>query len=282
MRDIAGKVVIVTGASRGIGPYLARGFAREKAHLVLAARTTTDLEAVAASLRAKGTRVITVTCDVTSEADRDALVKAALAEFGQIDILVNNAGIEVTIPYESQPPPEIARILDVNLVAPMLLTRAVLPGMLERGSGFIVNVASMAAKVGVPYSSPYSASKGGLVLFTESIRSEFRSRGVSATAICPGFVSDAGMYEVMEREAGAKASILVGTSTPGKVVAATLKAIKRDRPEMIVNPGPMRLVSGFAELAPGVFQRVFPLFGANRLFKKVADHRLAEREREGQ
>ena len=140
------------------------------------------------------------------------------------------------------------------------------------------NIASIAAKVGTPFSSPYSASKGGLVMFTESFRSEFRRRGVSATAICPGFVSDAGMYEVMERKAGARASRLAGTSTPQKVAAAMIRAIKKDKPEVIVNPGPMRLLSGISELFPGMFERVFPIFGSNKLFEKVAK-REAEQEK---
>lgn len=270
MQTIEGSVAVVTGASRGIGPYLALALARENATLVLAARTGADLEAVADKLRAKGATVLTVVCDVAVAEDRAALVAQAIAKFGRIDILVNNAGIGITTPYESQPIEEIEQILNVNLTAPMLLTKAVLPGMLERGSGFIVNIASLAAKVGTPFSSPYSASKGGLVMFTESFRSEFRKRGVSATAICPGFVSDAGMYEVMERRAGVRASKLAGTSSPQKVAAATIRAIKRDTPEVIVNPGPIRLISGFAELFPGLFERVYPVFGANKLFAKVA------------
>ena len=270
MQKIEGSVAVVTGASRGIGPYLALALAREKVSLVLAARTGDDLEAVAEKLRAKGATVLSVVCDVTVAEDRAGLVAAAIERFGQIDILVNNAGIGITTPYEKQPTEEIEQILNVNLTAPMLLTHAVLPGMLERKSGFIVNIASLAAKVGTPFSSPYSASKGGLVMFTESFRSEFRKRGVSATAICPGFVSDAGMYEVMERRAGVRASKLAGTSSPQKVAAAMVKAIKRDRPEVIVNPGPIRLVSGFAELFPGLFERMYPLFGANKLFAKVA------------
>ena len=270
MQNIEGSVAIVTGASRGIGPFLALALAREKATLVLAARSGDDLEAVADKLRAKGATVLTVVCDVAVAEDRAALVAQAIAKFGRIDILVNNAGIGITTPYESQPVEEIEQILNVNLTAPMLLTKAVLPGMLERGSGFIVNIASLAAKVGTPFSSPYSASKGGLVMFTESFRSEFRKRGVSATAICPGFVSDAGMYEEMERKAGVRASKLAGTSSPQKVAAATIRAIKRDTPEVIVNPGPIRLISGVAELFPGLFERIYPVFGANKLFAKVA------------
>ncbi len=277
MQNIEGSVAVVTGASRGIGPYLALALARENVSLVLAARSGNDLESVAEKLRAKGATVLTVVCDVTVAEDRAGLVAAAIERFGRIDILVNNAGIGITTPYEKQPVEEIEQILNVNLTAPMLLTHAVLPGMLERGGGFIVNIGSLAAKVGTPFSSPYSASKGGLVMFTESFRSEFRRRGVSATAICPGFVSDAGMYEVMERRAGVRASKLAGTSSPQKVAAATIKAIKRDKPEVIVNPGPIRLLSGFAELFPGLFERMYPVFGANKLFAKVAKREGAGR-----
>ena len=270
MRQLVGRTAIVTGASRGIGIHIARALALQRMNLVLAARSEVDLEQVAAQMRALGTKVLAVRCDVANEADRAELVRRAEAEFGEIDVLVNNAGIESTFPYDRQSPAEIEQIITVNLTAPMLLTRAVLPGMVSRKRGHIVNIASLAGKVGVPYGLPYAATKAGLIHFTESLRSEFRGTGVSGSVVCPGFVSEAGMYDDMTKLSGVKASRLAGTSTPAKVAAAVVKCTRRDRPEMIVNPGPMRVLSAIAELAPGMFERVFPLFGANALFKKVA------------
>jgi short-subunit dehydrogenase len=279
MLQLVGRTAIITGASRGIGIYIARALAQQRMNLVLAARSEADLEKVAVEMRALGARVLAVRCDVANAADRAELIRRAEAEFGEIDVLVNNAGIEITFPYDKQAPEEIEQVIAVNLTAPMLLTRAVLPGMVARKRGHIVNIASLAGKVGVPYGLPYASTKAGLIHFTESLRSEFRGTGVSGSVVCPGFVSEVGMYDDMTKVADVKASRLVGTSTPTKVAAAVVKCIKRDRPEAIVNPGPMRLASAFAELAPGTFEKVFPIFGANALFKKLAKENEARAAR---
>lgn len=277
MRDLRGRTAIVTGASRGLGQYIARALAAEGVNLSLAARSASELERVAEEVRALGVRAIAVPGDVTSAADRARLVEATLAEFGRIDILVNNAGIEVTAHFERQSEDELARTIEVNLTSAILLTRQVVPVMLERKAGHVVNMASLAGKVPVPYSVPYAASKAGLIGFTESFRNEFRKRGVSASVVCPGLVSEAGMYVQMQQDAGVKENFLAGTVTPKKVSSDVVKAIKRDRPEMLVYRGPGRLVSAFAEAAPGVFERVFPVFGTFTLFRKIAD----ARERQG-
>lgn len=273
VRELQGKTAIVTGASRGIGPDVARALARRRMNVVLAARSTAGLEATAASVRALGAEAAVVTCDVALAGEREKLLEAALAAFGAVDVLVNNAGIETIGAFEREPLEEIERVIAVNLAAPMLLARLVLPGMVERGSGHIVNMASLAGKAGTPYSGPYSATKGALILFTESLRHEFRKRGVSASAVCPGFVSDAGMYEDMARSSGVRASKLLGTSTPAQVAAAVVRCIERDRPEAIVNPGPMRPLFALGELMPGIFERVLPLFGANAMFERLARQR---------
>lgn len=273
MRRLSGKTAIITGASRGIGPYIARALANEKMNLVVAARSLEPLEAVAAEVRSLGVRAVAVQCDVLEAAARRRLVADAAREFGRIDVLVNNAGIELTAHFEMQPEEEIANVIEVNLTAAMLLARATLPAMLERKSGHIVNIASLAGKVPVPFSSPYAASKAGLIGFTESFRTEFRKRGVSASVVCPGFVSEAGMYADMQERAGVRANFLAGTVSPEKVARNVVTAIKRDRPEMLVYRGPGRMITGLAELTPGVFERVFPLFRTNDLFHDLAEAR---------
>lgn len=273
MRNLKNRVCVLTGASRGLGPYMARSLAAEGVNFAVAARSATELEATAATLRELGRQAIAVTCDVGSAADRQKLIDATLGEYGRIDILVNNAGIELTAHFENQPDDEIARVVEVNLTAAMHLARAVVPAMLERKTGHIVNVASLAGKVPVPFSVPYAASKAGLIGFTRSFRSEFKKRGVSASVICPGLVSEAGMYKDMQDQSGVKENFLAGTVSPAKVASDVVKAIKRDRPEMLVYRGPGRLVTGLAELTPGVFERVFPLFGTNKLFEDIANAR---------
>jgi len=273
MRELNGRVAILTGASRGLGVDVAKAMAREGIDLVLAARSQGELERVAEEIRATGRRALAVPCDVSVAEDRQRLVAATLAEFGKCDILVNNAGIEMSGFYEQEPEEEIAKIIDVNLTSAMLLTRAILPHMLERKTGHIVNMASLAGKVPMPYSVPYSASKAGLIAFTEGIRNEFKKRGVSASAICPGFVSDAGMYADWEREIGVKAGMLAKPVTPTKVANNVVKAIQKDRPEMLVFWMPGRSTTALAEMMPGNFERVFPVFGSFTFFRKVAEHR---------
>ena len=273
MRKLGNRVAIITGASRGLGPYMARALSAEGMRLVLAARSLPELETVAADIRGAGGKAIAVQADVLSADDRKRLVETAKAEYGRIDVLVNNAGIELTAHFEDQPEEEIASVIDVNLTSAMLLARLVTPIMLEKKSGHVVNVASLAGKVPVPFSIPYAASKAGMIGFTESYRSEFRKRGLSASVICPTFVSDAGMYQEMQDRGGVKANFLTGVVSPEKVAKDVVKAIKRDRPEMIVYRGPGRVVAGLSELAPGLFERVYPVFQTNKVFGQLADAR---------
>ena len=273
MRKLGNRVAIITGASRGLGPYMARALSAEGMRLVLAARSLPELETVAADIRGAGGKAIAVQADVLSADDRRRLVETAKAEYGRIDVLVNNAGIELTAHFEDQPEEEIASVIDVNLTSAMLLARLVTPIMLEKKSGHVVNVASLAGKVPVPFSIPYAASKAGMIGFTESYRSEFRKRGLSASVICPTFVSDAGMYQEMRDRTGVKANFLTGVVSPEKVAKDVVKAIKRDRPEMIVYRGPGRVVAGLSELAPGLFERVYPVFQTNKVFGQLADAR---------
>lgn len=273
MRKLGNRVAIITGASRGLGPYMARALSAEGMRLVLAARSLPELETVAADIRGAGGKAIAVQADVFSADDRRRLVETAKAEYGRIDVLVNNAGIELTAHFEDQPEEEIASVIDVNLTSAMLLARLVTPIMLEKKSGHVVNVASLAGKVPVPFSIPYAASKAGMIGFTESYRSEFRKRGLSASVICPTFVSDAGMYQEMRDRTGVKANFLTGVVSPEKVAKDVVKAIKRDRPEMIVYRGPGRVVAVLSELAPGLFERVYPVFQTNKVFGQLADAR---------
>src|SRR6478735_10994473 len=170
MKDLRGTNAIVTGASRGIGVYIARALVEEGVNVSLAARSQDELETVANELRALGANVITTRCDVTSAADRERLVERTERELGAIDILVNNAGIETTSHFETATPDDLLNTIDVNLLAAVQLTRSVLPGMLQRKRGHIVNVASGAGKVGVPFAVAYATSKHGLVGFTNSLR----------------------------------------------------------------------------------------------------------------
>lgn len=278
MRDLAGRTAVVTGASRGLGPHIARALAEKGARVVLAARSGEALAARARELEAAGARALAVPTDVTDPASLRSLVERADSELGGTDILVNNAGLNHMEAYHRRSRESIEAEVRVNLVAPMLLTRLVLPGMLRRGAGHVVNVASLAGKLGPPYDAAYGASKAGLIGFTESIREELRGTGVSASVICPGYVEGAGMYgETLA--AVAEAPRLVGRSTPGDVGRAVVRAVRRDRPEVIVNDLPMRPFLALNELLPSAARSIFRRLDIFRPFRAAA--RLREAGHDG-
>jgi short-subunit dehydrogenase len=179
------KTVIVTGGSEGVGAAAARLFAEAGANLMLVARNRKNLEAIAAELRDKA-RVSVFPMDVSDADSCVDLVKKALFEFGRIDVLVNNAGFHARGDVESVTADELARTIDVNLRAPIVLTRLVLPHIREAGGGAIINVASLAGRTPVPGSAAYSASKFGLRAFAFSLAEEIRDSGIKLAVVSPG------------------------------------------------------------------------------------------------
>ena len=270
MSRLAGKNAIVTGASRGVGVYIARALAEQGVNLVLSARSLEPLAQLASELSRGGVRVVPVQGDIALAADRERLLQQAQAELGSIDILVNNAALEINAAFSALAPEEIAATVELDLLAPMLLTRGLLPGMLDRRHGHVVNIASLAGKSATPYNVAYSAAKAGLVLFTHSLYSELAGTGVRASVIVPGFITQTGMYAAKERDHGADVTPLVGTSKPEHVAAAVMRALRTGRLEIIVAPGPMRLAQAFNQLFPVVFAWFVKLIGAMEPFRRVA------------
>ena len=188
MKSLTGKVAIVTGAGRGIGRAIALALGRAGARVVLAARSEAVLRGVAEEIRGGDGDALVLPTDVTRDDDMESLVKRTLKEWGSIDILVNNAGWGKTGPVVNSKVEDWDATLKVNLRAPMILTRLVLPSMLEKKAGAIINIGSISAKAGQANTAAYSASKFGILGFTQSLFEEVREYCVKVSVIHPGFV----------------------------------------------------------------------------------------------
>lgn len=269
MRDLNGRTAIVTGASAGIGEQIARALAGERMNLVLAARSADKLQSLADELSQTGIRAMTAPTDVRETSELKELVERTVNEFGSIDVLVNNAGIEAFRRYHEIDVEQIRRTIDVNLTATLILTRLVLPTMRESGRGHIVNISSTAGKHGPAYGAAYGASKAGMIALTESLRGEYHGSGISASVICPGFTNSGGIYDRMKREIGRGTPPQMGSTTARAVAHAVIKAVRGDRPELIVNVPPMRPVMVLNEMFPTVGQWIVRR-ATTRFLKRVA------------
>ena len=245
--QISGRRVLLTGATGGLGRAIASSLAQGGATLVLSSRKREDLEQLALDLPGEGHSV--AVCDLAEPGAAEALA----AEAGAVDVLVANAGLPGSGKIEDFSPDEISRAVRVNLEAPMILARALMPAMIEHGEGHLVFVSSLAGKAASPRASIYNGTKFGLRGFALALREDLAGdgTGVGASVVMPGFIRDAGMFA----EAGAKPPPGVGTATPEQVAAGVLKAIASNRAEVAVAPPQQRALAHFAHFFPSVSSR---------------------------
>ena len=194
------KTALITGAGRGIGKGIAKVFAKNGALVILSGRTKATLDEAAEEIRAEGGKAECIPCDVTDEAQVRVMIGEIIARFGRLDILVNNAGISREMPFTEMPVEVFDEIMTTNMRSVMLVTKAVLPHMIEQSYGRIINIASAAGLRGLPGSTAYSASKAAVICFTQSLGDEVRKvcRDIRINAICPGPV-DTEMFQKSER-----------------------------------------------------------------------------------
>jgi meso-butanediol dehydrogenase / (S,S)-butanediol dehydrogenase / diacetyl reductase len=224
-----GQTAVVTGGGRGIGRAIALKFAANGASVLLAARNHSQVQQVSAEIQKAGGHAVAMAADVSNVDDCERVVRAAQDAFGRVDILVNNAGILGPVePVEKLPPLEWDDVIAVNLRGPFLLSRLVLPGMYQRGSGSILNVVSIAAKAAFPLNAAYSASKAGLMGLTRTLAAEGARRGVRVNALSPSPVSETRMLD----ELGQALSAHLQTDRD-KVSARMFEGILQGRPQTV-------------------------------------------------
>src|SRR5207248_4041111 len=267
-----GRTALVTGASRGIGPLIAREIAREGNHVVLTGRSREELQAVTDDLRDKGADVSFLPTNLVQPWAAEALVQTVERERGGIDLLVNNAGGDPQREFDRMTLNENLDILQLNLVAPLTLSHSVLGGMLQRRRGHIVNISALAGRFAFPCTEAYAAAKDGLIGFTRVLRNDYRGRGVSASAVVLGAIRDAGQGQRTADELGQKMPAL-GTSPARAVGAAVLDAIRRDRAEIVVMPGPGRVLKALLDLFPSLGPALNSAAGANATMRRVIELR---------
>lgn len=232
--ELNGRHVVITGGSRGIGAALARAFAAEGARVTVVARGAESLRAVAAEVGGRA-----VVADLSDDAVVDGLVADIESAHGPIDVLVNNAGLETTLPFAVEDERSVRAVSRLNLEVPMMLARHVLPRMLDRGSGHLVFVSSLAGTAGFPGMAVYGATKAGVLNFVNSLRWELRSTPVHVTVLSPGPV-DTQMWDQVEQSPPSVARVvkrfqtlrLIPTEKPEKIARRTVDAVKRNKPHV--------------------------------------------------
>jgi short-subunit dehydrogenase len=269
-----GRTALVTGASRGIGPLIAREIAKHGGHVVLTGRSAADLKAVASELAAAGADVSFMPADLTEPGAAEAIVAQIERQHGGVDLLVNNAGGDPLREFHTMTIDENLRTLELNLLAPVALSRAALDGMLSRGRGHIVNISAMAGRVSFPCTEVYAAAKDGMIGFTRVLRSDYHARGVSASVLILGAIRDAGQGQRMLDEAGMKTSRFMAPAD--SVARAVIKAVTKDRVELVVMPGPGRMMRAIMDYFPGLGPALNRAAGATRSVQKVIEQREAK------
>ena len=254
---ISGRSALVTGATGGLGEAICRALTQRGARIVMSGRRAEVLEPLARELGARP-----VVCDLAARADLESL----LAQAGEVDILIANAGVPADGPIDEYTPEQIDRALQINLHAPILTAHALIPGMVERGSGHMVFMSSLSGKAATPGSALYSATKFGLRGFAAALRQDLWDTGVGVSAIFPGPIREAGMFA----QAGVEMPAFAGTRSPRQVGRAVVRAIERNRGEIDVASPPLRWAGALAGVAPSAIAGLNRRLGAARIADQLA------------
>lgn len=261
---LTGGTALVTGGTGGIGQAIAHALAAEGATVILTGRRTEVLEPLAAELDGRALAV--------DLAERGAAERLA-TEAGDVDILVNNAALPASGPIDDFTQEQIDRALEVNLRAPIALSRALVPGMATRGRGHIIFISSLSGRAASVGTALYSATKFGLRGFGLALREDLRPEGVGVSVVMPGFIAEAGMFA----ESGVELPRGVGTRKPEDVARGVVTAIRKNRAEVDVAPLALRLGATFSSLAPDVAAAVSRRMGSDKISQELGEGQRAKR-----
>lgn len=259
--SLHGKVVLITGASSGFGEDAARLFAKEGCKVVLAARRLERLQALASEIQMEGGEAIAIPVDVNVSAEIRVMVQTVLDLFGQIDILFNNAGFGAMDWFERlESQRHIETLIHVNLVGTMLVTRAVLPGMLERRSGHIINMSSVAGLIAAPLITTYSASKFGVRAFTDGLRREVAPFGIKVSGIYPGPAETEFGTHLKKQRARERINRVIDLRMTSVYVARRVVDLAKRPRRSLVIPWWFRIITTFDTLFPVVVDWILYAF----------------------
>jgi short-subunit dehydrogenase len=269
--DLRDASALLTGAAGGLGGHIARALATRGVRIAASGRRIEPLERLCRDLRRDGAVAEPVIADLSDREQTAGLVQRAEALIGPLDLLINNAALEPPGAYTAFTQSELLEVAEVNLLAPMVLTRAALPGMLARGRGHVVMIASLAGRGGNAFNVPYATTKAGLLGCARSLRAELEGTPVSASVICPGFIAKDGMYADIQRDFGVNAPVALRAVDPNRVAEAVVQAITGDRPDVLITGWPMRPLLVIQEFAPRLAERLVAATGAPRFFRTVSE-----------
>ena len=249
------RIAVVTGASRGIGAYLAAELWDEADIIVICARNKEGLLQTAQNIEARGGRAHILPLDLCQETDQNRLLEV-VDSLGDLEIVIHNAGVEIAMAFEQQSEAQIQQQLSLNSTVPIILTHRMLSGMRRRGRGKMVYISSMSGKSPTPYNAIYSATKYALNGFVASLALELEGSGVHVGTVCPSFVADAGMWA----NSGVQAPALMKEVPLSQVLIAVKKVLSCSATEVLVTPSPIRpllaLYALFPRLGPWLLKRL--------------------------
>jgi NAD(P)-dependent dehydrogenase (short-subunit alcohol dehydrogenase family) len=257
-RDLRGKVVLITGGSRGLGLAMGRAFADEGCRVALCARDEAELERARLDLAARGANVLATLCDVTVRSEVEAWVNGVERHFGAIDILVNNAGMISVGPVDTVTPQDIEDNLSVMLWGTVYPIWEVLPRLKAQGHGHIANITSLGGKVSVPHLLPYSVAKFAAVGLSQGLRAELAKDGIGVTTVVPGLMRTGSYLHTQikgqkEKEFtlfSAMANLPLFSMNAESAAQSVVRAVKRNTAEIVLSPQ-AKLLTLFHGLFPG-------------------------------